>query len=1558
MRQGICLAALLLIAPVLNAATIVGIVSDRSSAEMAAGAERHIEAFPEHEIVLRTPEQLKKLPDEEVVSLWDDADALVLAAVFGEEHGRIRRLVRNQGPGADVPIMAMNSKRGITRLSRLGGEPVMEELSDKTINEMVSNPEPGEDPSAHLADQREAYPEQSEWLKGRAFYQGRSPEHMDGLFRWLLSQAGYDIEVPEPKPREAIRYYRDGEASSDPDSLNLEEGPAVALLDLDSGDRPGDKDLLDAACDQMEKRGIQCFTILARWGGASVEAVKTLEERIKPATLSGIVSLQYFTVGGGDGREAVTEAFKNLDVPVIKGIRISKLTKPEWLLSDEGLPWDSVHYQLAMPELQGISQPMVLAVAEPPRIDELTGVELTLTTPVAERVNALANRMDRWVTLQEKDNSDKRVAVVYYNHPPGRQNIGADKLNVPESLFEILQRLKAEGYKTGELPESPEALLDEIQDRGVNLPDQQSGLEDLAGKVPSVSKETYLERFKELPEAVQAEMQHGPVGYMHAQLKNAANNGHTKLGNDLLKNGVKDLRHMLRNYEHDATQRALDLLDQYQTGWRAVLRNETESTEKVTSIRDALIRTGIPGLSGWGEAPGRSMVHEGEMLFPGIHFGNVFIGPQPPRGWEVSEELLHANTTFPPTHQYVGFYQWLRKDFNADALVYLGRHSTREFLPRRRAGLAEDDYPELLGKDLPLLYPYIVDGVGEGIQAKRRAMGVMISHLTPPLETTKLYDNLLELRQLVETWESSNDPDSSARDRAVKELRKRLKELDMVQDIEKELAHGHHHGHEGEHGDEGDHEEGEHEKGEEHHHEHESAEKPEGGGEHAHEHEHEDGDHHEHEHHHEAGDEVAHKEQEHHHEHDEAKHQEEGEHAHEHNHDEGEEHAHEHHHDEHEEKVHLEDVDDELLVHEVGHYLTTMQESFMPLGLHVFGRDWKQEGIETMLSSMAGDDEEPEPEWREKLKASPGEEMDHLMAGLDGRFVPPGEGNDPVRTPAVLPTGRNFHALSSDLVPTRVAWSLGAEMAEDARNKGDPKAEGSEAIVLWASDTVRDEGVMIAFGLDMLGIKPKWNSRGIVEGLERMPLEDRSRRRDALFTTSGLFRDLYEDQLVLLDQASRLALDGAYKTIMEKHPQLDRALETAMEPLPEDMRDPGSESLAENDVAARWVADTKAMMANGAKAEKAGSDAALRVFGTAPGSYGAGVNRLADRSGAWDDRGKVADAYTRRMGYAFGGDKQGGRPAHDAFKDRLDNVGRTYLGRASHVYGLLDNDDGFDFQGGLSMAVEHETGEAPDNRVLMHADPENPRVESLQQALLSELRGQNLNPQWIKPLMEQGYAGARTMSADFLDNLWGWQVTSPDVIKSAVWDDINEVYFEDRHNLGLDKFLEKDHNVHVKTHMQAITLVAAHRGFWKPDEETLNKLRQEFAQLVVENGLPGSGHTRPDHPTMQWVAEQLSDAELKKNFKAVLDAARMEAPESGKAQPVSMREVKMKQKANQQEAAEKAQKQSEKEKGKKSEETDEQQASAEGGPVLLPWFIGAGALVLLGGGVVAGRRIS
>lgn len=1463
-----CLGLLLILLPTLaSAATVVGIVSERSAAELAAGAERFLEGAPEHRVMLRTPEQIAEADDEQIVALLDEADALLVAAVFGDQVGRLARLVEATVNSRDVPVLALNGDRRLTRLSRLGGERLLVELDDEALGELVAGPDPGESPDDHLAVQRQRFPAQAEWLTGRAYYQGRSPEHLEGLMRWLLAQAGHELTVPEPAPRAAIRYYRpalnDSSPSDDPASLALESGPAVAVVDLDSGDRPGDRALLEGACAALEAREIQCIALLARWGGATLEALERLPDALGDAELSGILSLQDFTLGGGEGRRDATRSLVALDVPVIKGLRLAERTEDQWRLSHDGLPRDAVHYQLAMPELQGISQPMVLAVAAPKTLDELTGVELTLSRPLPARIDAVAKRMARWQHLREADNADKRVALIYYNHPPGRQNVGADNLDVPASLFEILTRLEAAGYDTDELPDSPEALHDMIQARGVNLPEDRQALEALRGEVPSLSRDAYRGYFEDLPRAVRAEVQHGPLGYLHARLEEADELGEPALVGEVLERVAKDLRHMLEQHDHPAQSRALDLLDQYVEGWRRQLGHERESEtsqgealQQLETLRDALIDTDIPGLSGWGKPPGRSMVVDDEMLFPGLRFGNVFIGPQPPRGWELDEEMLHANTSFPPTHQYLGFYHWLREEFGADALVYLGRHSTREFLPRRRAGLGEDDYPELLGGNLPLIYPYIVDGVGEGIQAKRRALGVMISHLTPPLAATELYDDLLEIRQLVETFEAATDPDSPTRRRAVTMLRDRIEDLELTGELEREIA-----------GDLGL-----------------SAE-----------------------------------------------------------------------------EVSLDEVSSELLVHEAGHYVTDMQERFMPLGLHVFGRDWDDEAIDTLHGSMAVDDAARDDR-RELIAASPGHERDALLAALEGRFVAPGPGNDPLRTQEVLPTGRNFHALSSDLVPTRVAWSLGSEMAASAREQDRDAGEvkDSEALVLWASDTVRDEGVMVAFGLDMLGIRPRWNSRGIVEGLERLPREG---RRDVVFTTSGLFRDLYEDQLVWLDLAVRLALDGASETIRTEHPQLRTALAAALAPLPESMRNPGNEALADNRVAARWVADTRALIDTGEDPQGAGESAAWRVFGTAPGAYGAGINRLASRSSAWEDRAELGSAYRRRMGHVYG-KRQGGEPAHAVFDANLAQVGRTYLGRASHLYGLLDNDDGFDFQGGLSNAVEHLRGQAPDNRVMQHADPDNPRVERLERALLGELRSRNLNPQWLRPLMDHGYAGARTMGSDFLDNLWGWQVTSPDVVRSWVWDEIDAVYFQDRHDLGLDDFLAKEHNVHVRTHMQAIALLAAQRDFWDADTATLDRLSESFADAVIEHGLPGSGHTHPDHPLLPWIAERLDDARHEA-FEASVEAARIERPEPRQA-VASIREIQPLDERPRHDDTTAGPEQS-REANAADDEADaspfsdesaraDTPATAEGGIAWLPWAAGLGALLLLSGGIVHGRR--
>lgn len=1429
---------LLLLSPGLaGAATLIGVVSERSAAEVAAGAHRFMDQHAGHRVLLRTPEQLADKTDSELRSLLQQGDALLLAAVFGDQVPRLERLIRELQRTEALSVLGINADRRLVRLSRLPGRAPLDTLDEESLDTLTRSPDPeaDHDQHQHREELAERFPDQAGWLLGRAYYTGRTPENMAGLMALLLNEAGADLALPEPRPREPIRYYRHGETVG-PGALELDSSrPVVAVLDLDTGDRPGDRDLLDAACEAVEARDMQCVAVLSRWGAASRAAVENLAPDLSPASLNAIISLQDFVVGGGDGREAVDQALAELDVPVLKGIRLTDLTEAQWRMSEDGLPRDSVHYRLAMPELQGISQPLVLAVAEAPEEDPRTGIMLHRTAPIDDRVERLAGRVQRWVALQRKDNADKRVAIVYYNHPPGRHNVGADNLDVPASLFHILHRLQAAGYDTGPLPETEQELLDAIQDRGVNLPEDRAALEDMSGRVPGLSAAVYEKYLSTLPAAVRGELTDGPLGYLDARLRDAVAARELDAGRQLLNRTMSDLGHVVQAHDHRARERALDLLAQLEAGYERLLDGKGSGWSEVDALRQALQRTGIPGLTGWGEPPGRSMAVDGRFLFPGLQFGKVFIGPQPPRGWEVSEDLLHANMSFPPTHQYMAFYHWLRDHYKADALVYLGRHSTREFLPRRRAGLTDEDYPDLLGGDLPLIYPYIVDGVGEGIQAKRRAMGVMISHLTPPLSTTSLYDELLELRSLVETYEAALDPDSPSRVRAVRVLRERIQDMNLAAEVEAEIANDH-------------------------------------------------------------GIDVA--------------------------------------------EVDIDTVDEELLVHEIGHYVTEMQERFMPLGLHVFGRDWDTEAVDVMLESMAGDGE-PQPDTRNRLVASPAAELDALLAGLDGRFIAPGQGNDPIRTPEVLPTGRNFHALSSDLLPTRIAWELGAELAAEARKGPD---EGSEALVLWASDTVRDEGVMIAFGMDMLGVRPVWNSRGIVKGLERLPMESRRGRRDVVFTTSGLFRDLYGDQLEWLDLAVRLALDGASETIRREHPALSEALDAALAPLG-DLSDPGGEALDRNAVAAVWVEDARAALEDEAPAALAGRQAVRRLYGVAPGAYGAGVNRLVERSGAWEDRSEIADAYLARMGHVYGVDAEG-ESDHTGFRTRLQRVERTYLGRASHLYGLLDNNDGFDYLGGLGMAVERVSGQAPTGRMLQHADADNARVEPLTSALLGELRGRNLNPAWIQPLMEHGYAGARTMGSDFVEYLWGWQVTSPEIVRSWVWDEVAAVYLDDRHGIGVDEFLSEPHNAPVLANIQAVLLVAAHRGFWDASPERLEALKQDFAALAVEYGLPGSGHTRPDHPMLDWVAEAL-DQELREAFDAARDRARGPIePQPEAADPATMAEVVIDNTAD-----------TDKEAAGEPEDAQPEGGSGEGKqPVVLAAALLLAVLILFGGGVIAGRR--
>jgi cobaltochelatase CobN len=1340
----LCLSVWLLPA---QASSVLGIISERSAPEIAERAhDILLQRQTRDRILLRTPQQLAALSPAELRRLLDSVDVVFAVAMFAEHAALLRGALPASAARRLKAFWAFNGDSDLSRQS-FDARGSLQGWSAADITGLTAETLP-----VALSARQVREPTAARWRALRMLWREGGPRNQGEFLAALLDGR----EPATAEPQAAIQYRQHAQPVS---RFSLAPAQRVlAVLDMDNSENRSS----DALCASVEATGLACVTIKARWGAASRDAVQALPALLGQAALRGLVVLQDFVVGAAEGRDEASAAIAALDVPVFKAIRLADRSVAQWQLSSDGLPAASVQYRLAMPELQGIAQPVVIAAAGEAQIDALTGVRVQRPEPIAAELNSLARRAVNWARLRDKAPAQRKVAIIYYNHPPGRQNIGADNLDVPASLYGILQAMSAAGYRTGQLPASAEQLLDQIMQRGVNLPEDGGALAELAQLSQTISAADYRRYFASLPALAQEELVNGPLGKLRAELQQARRSKQYDIGISSASNGLRELGHLIGGLEHPQRPQALALLNDAEKALPAclsVLAGAARACARFDQAIDALLALRLLGVRGWGPAPGKVMVSAGRIVIPGIELGNVFIGPQPPRGWEVDEELLHANTRIPPPHQYLAYYHWLRDVFKADVIIHLGRHSTYEFLPGKASGLSVEDFPRIVAGDVPGVYPYIVDGVGEGLQAKRRGLAVMVDHLTPPLSATPLYDRLLSLRQIVESFESSSS--EALRSQAAAEMRRQTEALQLRAELEASMA------------------------------------------------------------------DVL---------------QVRG--------------------------IGFEQVDDELLAHEIGHYLTKLQEKFMPHGLHIFGQPWSDEALSTMLDSMQLSDRDGAA--ARKLAASPAQEMQHLLAALDGRFVPPGKGNDPLRAPEALPTGRNFHGVDGDVLPTPLGFRLGQAQAERVLARKLPST-GSEAVVLWASDAVRDEGVMVGFTLAMMGLEPRWNARGIVQGLSLLPLAPGQSRRDVLVTSSGLFRDLYPNLVNLVDRAGRMALAASAQTLRRDAPESLAALEAALAPLgsaPEE----GAESLAQNGVARQWLARVRSLQAQGVAQAEAGREAAWRIFGDAPGAYGAGVNRLTERSGAWQDRRELGRAYLLRMGHAFGLDASG-EAAHSAFETSLASVERSYHGRASNLYGLLDNNDAFDYLGGLSLATETLTGRVPQAMVLYHADAAHADVEPLEAALLREFRGRNLNPVWIQALMKHGYAGARSFGQEFLENLWGWQVTRPDVVRDWAWDEVDRTYFRDAYGIGVAKFLATGQAQHVKAHMLGIMMVATHKGFWHPDSATRMRLANELVELVQRNGLPGSGHTSPSNPMWDWLLPQL-DARHREALQETLQHAR------------------------------------------------------------------------------------
>ncbi|MEW6410496.1 MAG: cobaltochelatase subunit CobN, partial [Nitrospirota bacterium] len=936
-----------------------------------------------------------------------------------------------------------------------------------------------------------------------------------------------------------------------------------------------------------------------------------------------------------------------LNVPLINAVTLYSQSKDEWERSPVGLDIFERTWQVAGPEMAGIIQPTVIASKER-AIDKETGIEYIEERPIPERIKRLTSRVKAWINLQEKPNKDKGVAIIYYNYPPGKQNIGASYLNVlPESLWEIINRLKAEGYDVGERAIDKDTLFNDVFNYARNIGNWAEGeIDRLAktGKLILIPVNTYKRWFEELSE------------------------------------GIK----------------------------KAVLKSWGDVGQSNIMI--------------WQGASGTKYI-----VIPAVRYGNILFAPQPSRGWEQNVKKLYHDVTLAPHHQYVAFYLWLKNDFQADAIAHIGTHGTHEWLSGKEVGFTNEDPPEALIQDLPNIYPYIVDDVGEGLQAKRRGMAVIIDHMTPPFDKAGLNKELKELSVLIDDYNVAKEKSPSLAETKLTEINNLAEKIGLLTDLKIT--------------------------------ENRSGILPDNRG-----------------------------------------------------------------------KM------PRLLSHEqiegMEHYIKEISEKQTPFGLHTFGKSpeekYRRTTAEAVLSIEKGlSKEEREKriiELEDRIIKSGKREIDSFVATLSGRYITAGQGNDPIRNPDSLPTGKNFYSFDPTRIPSKSTYEMGVRLAKELI-EGYKQRHGlypdKITFNLWGVETIRHEGVMESQIMYLMGIRPKWDERGRVTGVEAITRNKIERQRiDVTIVPSGLYRDLFSNLMALLDKAVSLAKEQEEE---------------------------------DNILRLNIVKTRKMLIEKGISEDKAERLAAVRLFTGPSGAYGTNLDKVIPMSNTWDNEKQVADVYFMRMSHLYGqgfwGNKAEGlrlKAEEDIslmlFKNALSGTKVAIHSRSGNVYATLDNDDFFQYLGGTAMAIRAIDGKTPEVYVTNMSNPKQPKQETIEKLMGREMRSRYLNPEWIKAMMREGYAGARFVDK-VVEHLWGWQVTVPEAVDAAKWNEMYETYVLDRNGLNIKEMFKQSKNMWAYQSIVARMLESVRKDYWKPDKKIVETLAKEYAESVKEVGLACCDHT-------------------------------------------------------------------------------------------------------------------
>jgi magnesium chelatase subunit H len=468
--------------------------------------------------------------------------------------------------------------------------------------------------------------------------------------------------------------------------------------------------------------------------------------------------------------------------------------------------------------------------------------------------------------------------------------------------------------------------------------------------------------------------------------------------------------------------------------------------------------------------------------------------------------------------------------------------------------------------------------------------------------------------------------------------------------------------------------------------------------------------------------------------------------------------------------------------------LLELEYTLIPEGLHIVGQP-PDEAARARVLDAAGITEPVERARVEALMAADSE-LPAIIAALDGSYIRPAPGGDLLKTPAVLPTGRNLYGFDPFRMPTEYAVRDGAKQAEKilaryaADSGGIPE---TIALMLWGADNLKSEGGPLAQALYLLGATPRRDGYGRLCGAELIPLSTLGRPRiDVIVTLSGIFRDLLPMQTKLLAEAALLAAQA-------------------------------DEPVSQNYVRKHVLAFL---------AEKGGTveDAALRVFSNQEGSYGANVNNLIE-SGAWTNEDELGRAYMQRKGFAYGVNGKAAR--NDAVLIQvLGTVEAAYQNLESLELGVTSVDHYFDGLGGLTKAVSAVRGSAHKTALYIGDQTRGEGlVRSLNEQVALEMRTRTLNPKYIEDLLVHGHEGVRQLESQVTNTL-GWSATTG-AVDPWVYKRITETFVLDKTMRDRIAALNPTASARLTNRL----LEAQERDYWSPDEATLAALRNAGEEL-------------------------------------------------------------------------------------------------------------------------------